>query len=781
LSLSAMAQNNVDSMHNELLSRLSNGDSDIVSINIASYLFDETIINKPSLSSEYAAFAIQIARHLDDSIMIGKSKNMLGRSYLHQQNYFMSTRLFFEAYLIFVKNDSKQDLANTLLLWSRVYSKQNNFDIAQSKIKRALSLFREVGDSIGVAETFNVIGTANLYNNNKKAISYFNKALKIFSNLEYDYYSALTFNLLAKAHLDIEKPIIAIDYLNKSIQMLDDGYHEIALADTYIILAKHFSSEKSHQKALIYYNKADILYKKYEYAIKIAESNYLYSHLYFSMQNYALAENYANKVLEYAKTFNNLDLKRKAYKSLKNIAEANNNQTKLNELSYLYEEALIEFYEDQSRKNFSSFEMNIETNTFDKEIELLKAKSDKEKLELSQKQYNKNKLFASTILFLALGFIVFIYFRFRERKKTALSLEKSNLKLKKEVVERKKAELTAVSNQQRYKLLFSESPIGILQFNYNMIITEVNNRLTQIFNINSKDFIKKHINRIFDRKTVSDVANLLYSKSDDLIKTQSEIPTKKGVIFISVTIKKYVIWSNNEKITSGIIIIEDFTEQKKNEHFYKDNILSKQKLLTTIPDNVILVDSDEKIIDIHFPDFPEKEIKVTKLIDIFDEETMVLFRTHIVNVETTKKMAQFTLNSDDKNYLVRIFISEENYLIIIGDFVGEFEEGSSLMKQKDDSGRANSKEEYIKSIKEDIEKQLLPIYQNIQRGLSFIMIKNFAEKVVALGEKHENQQIIEFGEQLIDYVTTFNVTKVNKQLEQFPSFISRFLGFGIKL
>jgi len=780
ISVATFAQNNVDSMHNELLSRLSNGDSDIVSINIASYLFDETIINKPSQASEYAAYAFQIARHLEDSIMIGKSKNMLGRSFLRQKNYFMATRLFFEAYLIFVKHDSKQDLANTLLLWSKVYSKQNNFDIAQAKINRALNLFREIGDSIGVAETFNVIGSANLYKNNNKAVTYFNKALKIFSYLEYDYNSALTFNLLAKAHLDMDKPLIAIDYLNKSIQMLNNGYHEIALADTYIILADIFSNEKKYAKALDYYNKAYIIYKKNEYAIKIAESDYYFAQIYFNMQDFSLAENYANKLLDYSNTFKNLDLKRKAYKCLKNIALANNDQAKLLEFSDLYEKALVEFYEDQSRKNFSSFEMNIETNSFDKEIELLKAKSDKEKLELSQKQYNKNKLFASIILVLALGFIVFIYFRFRERKKTALSLEKSNKKLLKEVDERKKAELEAISNQQRYKLLFSESPIGILQFDYNMLVTEVNNRLEQIFNTNSKEIINKHINRIFDRKTVNKVANLLYSKSNELIKMQSEIPTKKGVIFITVTIKKYFIWSNNEETIGGIIIIEDFTEQKKNEHFYKDNILSKQKLLSIIPDNIILVDSDEKIIDIHFPDHPEKELKVTKLVDVFDEDTMVLFRTHIVNVETTKKMAQFSLVSDEKNYLVRIFASQENYLILIGDFIGEYEKTNSLIKHGS-SDKKISKEDYIKSIKEDIEKQLLPIYQNIQRGLSFIMIKNFAEKVVKLGEKHENQQIIEFGEQLIEYVTTFNVTKVNYQLEQFPSFISRFLGFGIKI
>ena len=91
-----------------------------------------------------------------------------------------------------------------------------------------------------------------------------------------------------------------------------------------------------------------------------------------------------------------------------------------------------------------------------------------------------------------------------------------------------------------------------------------------------------------------------------------------------------------------------------------------------------------------------------------------------------------------------------------------------------------SKDNYLNSIQNDIEKELLPIYQNIQRGLSFLMIKNFAEKIVTLGKNYNNNKITDYGEQLLDYVTSFNVFKVNETIEKFPSFISQFMGLSAK-
>ena len=286
------------------------------------------------------------------------------------------------------------------------------------------------------------------------------------------------------------------------------------------------------------------------------------------------------------------------------------------------------------------------------------------------------------------------------------------------------------------------------------------------------------MNRIFDKKTVDKISKL-FTSDQFVIKTSTEIPTKNEVIYVAITIKKYNILIKDEEITGGIIILEDFTEHKKAERFYKANILTKQKLIRQLPDDIILLDKNNKIKDIHFPDAPEKEIGVTKLEDVFSERHASIFISHLLSANANKKNTQFFFSDGADNFLVRIILSEDTNLIIISRFEAEAHDAGIILRT-DDKQPKTTKEKYFKDLQDDIEQELLPVYQNIQRGLSFIMIKNFAEKILTLGKTHSNQKIIDYGEQLFDAVTSFNVVKVNKQLEKFPPLISEFMGISTK-
>jgi len=773
------SRSDIDSLHNLLIERLENGDSSEATLNITYQLFEKTIGNTPLKAAEYAAYSMQIASHLQDSVLIARSKNLLGFSYLMQKNYFMATQLFFDAYSIFIKYNAQDDIAKTLLLWAKVYTEQNSIDIARQKVDKAMEIYRKIGDSTGVAEAYKVLGETNIFYDNYTAVEYFNKALAIFTKENDDYNTGIIFNLLAKAHLDMAKTDIAFDYASKSVTIFKNLHKNIQLAETYYILGQIFSYKHQYQQAVEYFNKALNIYKQNQFDAKIAITRYELAHIEFLKKNYSNAENLYNQALTYAKLYNDLDIKLKVYQDLKEINIYLNNTSKALQYSELYSQTLSDYYQDKSLKNFSSFEMNIETNRFDKELELVKIKSEKEKLQLAQEQYRRSKMFIIIIFVLVLLYLIFIYFRLRERRKTTQKLEKANEKLKKEIEERKNAELEAKSNEQRYKLLFSQSPIGILQFDEHLTITDINDRFANIFHSNPKDFKKKHLNIIFDRRTIKKINELMHNPKENMLITNSEIPTKKEVIYVAVTVKKYKIWTKLEEITAGVIIIQDFTEQRRVERLYKENILSKNKMFTIIPDDILLVDAEENITEMHFPDRPDKELKVTKLEHLFAEDIYNIFKTHIAKVENTKTYSQFFFTDGQDNFLVRIFPKDDIFLIIISRYKGELHNAGVI--DNDIRQNTTGKEDYLKNLKVDIEKELLPIYQNIQRGLSFIMIKNFAEKIVKLGKKHDNKKIIDFGETLLDYVTSFNVMKVNEQLDNFPSFINQFMGFTSKI
>jgi len=770
---------NIDSLQKELIARLEVGDSDKVSMNIAEKLFDYSVEINSTKSTEYAGLYVQIAEHLKDSLFIGRGKRMLGLSYLYSDNYFMASSLFFEAYSIFSKQNKFSDKAKTLLLWAKVYIEQENLEMSRQKVKNALEIYRMIGDSSGVFEAKIVNGITFLNSDDSQSLMEFSYAFDIATKEDLENHPEI-YEYSAIANYNIGNTKIALDYLIKAKSIFKDQNDLLNLAKTYEIFGDIFFDEDIIEKANENYEKALNLFKDIGLKKNVNIIKLKISKINVDQNNLLKAEQYTNEVISYAQIFNDYKLLKDAYNIMLKIYNKKNNTEKIIEFSNLYIQALKNYYQDKDLKNFSSFEMNIEINQFDRELELLKIKNEKEKLQLAQNQYRKNRIFAVIISFIVLLFIIFLYTRFRERKKVAHSLQQANTKLQKEIEDRKKLEAEALENQKRYKLLFEQSPVGILNFSENLYISEVNDRFLEIFHSKREDIIGQHINRIFDRKTNQSILELFNKTNKSILKTESEIPTKNDVVYLSVTVKKYDLINIEEEYSGGIMIIEDLTEHKKAERFYKTKLLTKQKLIEKNPDSLILIDEDETISAIHLMQSPELELKVNKLKDIITEEsTYELFKTHLSKLKEKDDYTQFFINDKEQNMLVRMFNYSGSYLIIISRFEGELTGAKKTISRKELIYNSENKDD-IAYIKDDIQKELFPIYQNIQRGLSFLMIKNFAEKIIDLGKKHNNNKIINFGEELLDSLSSFNVIKVNEIIESFPSFISQFMHFSIE-
>ncbi len=778
ITANAFSQKNLDSLQHELYTILESGNYDSTSLKFVEKVFYDNIEINSLRASEVAAIGIQIAENLGDSVLIARMQNLRGQSILKQKTFFMAIQIFFENYSLFRKYNAKKDMANTLLLISRVYLEQGIADIAGQKVVEAMKIYRQLGDSIGIADSYKIMGLTYLENEEETAIDYFKKAEKIYKKESENYKLAKTYLLMGKAYLNMEKTNFAVNYFSKSLIIFKKLNKKISLAKTYIAIGDVFYYDKVFKKAQRYYQKAKSIYSSYKVANKIIEIDIKIAQVLYHFENYYMAVSIADSARSNAELYNERYLLSEAYRVIADCYVEINDMQKAHNYRKKYAQSLNDYYQEKSSGDFSLFQMNLETQNKENELKMLQMKSKQEKLRLANEQYQRNKIFAAIILFLVILYLVFIYFRTRERKKNAKSLKKTNYLLQQEIEERKKAELESTSNEERYKLLFSQTPIGILQFDENLSITNVNKRFAEIFHKNADDISQKHINVIFDRNTVKKISKLLHS-NEQIIKFRTDIPTSKEVVFVSVTVKKYKIWINEEEIKGGIIIVEDFTEHKKAERYYKANILMKQMLVNHIPDDLILLDQNENIVEIHFPDYPEREVGVSKLSDIFKDSTLSVFRTHIINAKNNKKISQFFFSDSDENFLVRIIPTDKNFMLIISKFEGEAQDAGIILKEKSIKNKTDV-DKYIKNIQNDIEKELLPIYQNIQRGLSFIMIKNFAEKIIALGENYNNNKIKDFGEKLLDHVTSFNVFKVNQVIDEFPAFISQFMGISAK-
>lgn len=773
------SQNENDSCTKIIEQAQKSGKYDTSTIKILNKVFFENLKINNSKAAEIAAIGIQLATKNNDSLFLERMQNLRGMTILEQNSYPMALQIFFSTYEYFSRKNLKSDLANTLLLISQTYIEQNFQDIATDKILIAIDLFRQTGDSASIGVAYRLLGQTSIDFDNQKALKYFLYSKKLLEKNNNLTELAKTFFQLGNYYYQTDQTDLSIQYLTRSLQIFKQQQKMFELAQTYLYLGDIFSDQNLFTKAIYQYNLVKNIAKQFNLLKLRATANLKIAQCLLNQRDFFIAINYADSTISDASIINNNYLTSQAYNIL---SQCNFNLNKIQQAyqySNLYAQYLSQYYEQEQSGNFSSFQMNLETQNKENELRLVKMNNEKQRLELIQKQYDRNIIFVVVILLLGLSIIIFVFFRLRERKKNALQLESTNEKLQMEVEDRKRAELESKTNEYRYKLLFNQSPIGILQFNENFHISEINGTIAEIFHVDAKEIINTHLNSIFDRKTVSQITSFFETKGEQTTTTFCEIPTIKEVVYISLTIKKYHIWENEQEFVGGIIIIQDLTEQKKFERYYTTNLASKQKLLKHLPDNLILLDKKENIVSIHFPHNPKLEVSASKLTDLFTEQIITLIRTNIINIEKSKVVAQFVFSDSSVNYLVRIIPYDNNNMLVISELVGEAEDAGIVIRKSIQTNNFST-DTYLRSIQNDIDKELIPVYHNIQRGLSFLMIKNFAEKIVQIGKKYDNGKFLDFGDKLLDSLTSFNIAKVNGILDNFPTFINEFITINNK-
>ena len=135
-----------------------------------------------------------------------------------------------------------------------------------------------------------------------------------------------------------------------------------------------------------------------------------------------------------------------------------------------------------------------------------------------------------------------------------------------DVTERKKAEEELKESEEKFRLLFNDSPLGIALVDPAGIIKEVNNSLLQLLSIRKEEFIGKNFVQLISvygldvQEQTSDFKNRIAGK-----------PSKSEITFLSnenkkvtITIQSSVIKSN-DVIIGVLFILEDITERKRIE------------------------------------------------------------------------------------------------------------------------------------------------------------------------------------------------------------------------
>jgi PAS domain S-box-containing protein/putative nucleotidyltransferase with HDIG domain len=131
-----------------------------------------------------------------------------------------------------------------------------------------------------------------------------------------------------------------------------------------------------------------------------------------------------------------------------------------------------------------------------------------------------------------------------------------------DITEKKRAEDALRKSEEKYRLFYKRSPVGIMHYDLNFHITDLNDRLVDLLQSSRERLSGFDLKRIVDKSIYPSLVNALRGK-EGFYEGYYQATTSNVVIYISMHTAPY--YGDDQKIEGGVAIVEDITTRKQAE------------------------------------------------------------------------------------------------------------------------------------------------------------------------------------------------------------------------
>ncbi len=172
-----------------------------------------------------------------------------------------------------------------------------------------------------------------------------------------------------------------------------------------------------------------------------------------------------------------------------------------------------------------------------------------------------------------------------EQGRLAASLKNAHDDAEAALAERRQAEATLQSSEERYRRILQHSPTGILHYDNDLIITFCNDRLTQILQVSREQLLGLDMKRLRDPRIVPALETAI--DGNEGFYEGEYVSTLRGV-HLWITLSATPLLGVENRIEGGIAIVDDISERKKSEEEIRN--LAYFDPLTRLPNRRLLMD-----------------------------------------------------------------------------------------------------------------------------------------------------------------------------------------------
>lgn len=245
----------------------------------------------------------------------------------------------------------------------------------------------------------------------------------------------------------------------------------------------------------------------------------------------------------------------------------------------------------------------------------------------------------------------------------------SILYVERNITERKLAEKALRESEEKYRLIFEYSPVGLLSFDEKGVIVACNDKIIQIIGSSREVLIGLNMLNLPDKKLVSSIQKALGGSIASYEGVYHSITAEKSspvrAIFAPMDVE-------GGRIHGGVGIIEDITERKNAEKVLQESNQKLEAIISASPDGIGMLSLDgkmlfmsDKLLKMYGYTIEEKDELIgrpaTDFIDPSDHERLIDNIRKLISGESDYKIREYLAIKKDNGK----FYIELNYTVLL--------------------------------------------------------------------------------------------------------------------